>query len=107
MLRLVTPSGTYEVSFQHTLPETKIVNHGTRLSSVGLEQKQGNTMCFLSHLESPEIIFTGKSIVHPDDHYVKEIGRRISLTKAIADMQAAYRLSDKEVREIFAAYYSR
>ena len=58
------------------------------------------TMCFI---ESPNgQIYTGFARVHPEDKYVKAIGRKVSLAKALQNIT-----SNKNIRKFFWDEYKK
>lgn len=59
-------------------------------------QKQSWTQCIVSDRESDEILCVGTSFVHPNDHYVKAVGRVVSV---IAAIQSSKSLVEDELME--------
>ena len=82
--------------------------HQTGQGSDGLPIPKARkfSQCTLRELKddkSTEFLGIGYAYVHPDDNFVKEIGRIVSLNKALDD--AEFSSSTKTI--VFNAYHSR
>ena len=76
---------------------------------------QGQTLCQLQlgvesnedGLLSVEVEFYGRALTHPNDNYKKEIGRVLSLTRAVDEAVKSGTITAAAAREVMAGYYSR
>lgn len=107
MIRFNTPSlGQVEISFRHNLPSVEIKRNNDLYAMVrNMKVKAGFTECSLmftnEHGETEE--YFGLAHTHPADQYKKEVGRELSLKRAIE----ASEISDGACREVMSGYYSR
>jgi len=108
MIHFDTAFGKVGISFQHNLPTVKVVTQNNRLASTKIKVFPGNTNCLLTiEQDGCTNEFAGSSTLHPEDQYNNEIGRRLSLERAIHEAKFAFQLRDQNVREIWSKYYAR
>ena len=101
--------GTVTLKFRHTLPNVEIKRNNDLTSMVNnMKVVPGKTECVmeLTDKDIPDYIevYTGTAYTHPSDQYKKEIGRELSLKRAIT---AAGFQTDVIGRKIMAGYYAR
>lgn len=105
--------GKVIIRFRHFLPTVTVPNQNNSLVSIlgGIKMEQGKTHCTLSidvdEQNRPLYEFFGEATTHPSDHYKKETGRVLSLTRAVEDMLAFGDFSDADGRLVMAGYYNR
>jgi hypothetical protein len=103
--------GKVIIRFRHHLPHVEVPQQNNSLESIieGIKLSQGLTECTLSvdvdDQGFPAYEYYGSSMVHPSDHYKKETGRIVSLTRAVTQMVNDF--SEAEGRVVMSAYYSR
>lgn len=94
--------GTVRLDFYHSLPSVTVP--GCKNDLVGmlrnLKITKGKTECKLTF---GSVNFFGLAYTHPHDQYNKEVGRKVSLERAIK----VAALSPKEEREVLVGYLSR
>ncbi len=94
--------GEVKINFYHTLPSIKIPEcHNDLVGMIrNMKIQKGETECKLLIGDQS---YYGMAYTHPSDQYKKEVGRKLSLARAI---QAAS-LNSQEEREVLAGYFSR
>lgn len=60
------------------------------------------TRCFLQTL-NPEKQFEGEAVTHPNDKFLKETGRKLSLARALKESGLGY----EQRKEVWNVYFSR
>ena len=93
MLKFQTQNmGKVVIRFRHNLPYVDIPHQNNSLVSIvhGIRLTQGSTSCAVSidvnEQNEPLVEFYGEALTHPNDHYKKETGRVLSLTRAVENM---------------------
>ena len=105
--------GKVVIRFRHTLPSISLPNQNNSLVSIleGIKVHQGKTECTINidcdETNCPMYVFFGMAHTHPSDHYKKETGRLLSLTRAVENMVASKLFSEADGRAVMAGYYSR
>ena len=105
--------GKVVIRFCHTLPSVTVPNQNNSLVSIlnGIKVNQGETECTINidcdENNCPVYVFFGTAHTHPSDHYKKETGRILSLTRAVESMVASDLFSEADGRAVMAGYYSR
>jgi hypothetical protein len=108
MIQFDTKVGKVRIAFHHNLPTIKIVAQNNRLASVKIKVLRGKTNCSMSINQDESVSeFSGTAVVHPHDQYNNEIGRRVSLERALQSAKLEFRLSDANIREIWSKYFAR
>jgi hypothetical protein len=107
MIRFNTPTlGEVEISFRHNLPSVEIKRNNDLCAMVkNMKITAGFTECSLqfTDIHGDVVEYFGMAHTHPADQYKKEVGRELSLKRAIE----ASEVSDGIGREIMAGYYAR
>jgi|ERR1035441_8044142 hypothetical protein len=109
--------GRVVIRFRHTLPAVTVINQNNNLVSIlnGIKVQQGKTECTINlncdETNTPLFQFYGQAQTHPTDHYKKETGRVLSLTRAVEAMKQIHKsdpaFTEAEGRAVMAGYYSR
>jgi len=109
--------GNVVIKFRHFLPDIEIPAQNNSLTSMvrAIKLTQGQTLCQLQlgvessedGLLSVEVEFYGRAFTHPNDNYKKEIGRVLSLTRAVDEAVKSGTITAAAAREVMAGYYSR
>ena len=105
--------GKVVIRFRPTLPSVVVPNQNNSLASIvdGIKLNQGRTECTVNidcdDRNDPLYQFYGQAMTHPTDHYKKETGRILSLTRAVEAMVDYGAFSDADGRAVMSEYYAR
>jgi hypothetical protein len=104
--------GKVEIRFRHNLPVVEVPTSNNSLTSIvnGIKLTKGSTECYLRlgvDEWGPLYEFFGVTEVHPSDHYNKETGRVLALTRAVNEMIRSKQFSPADGRAVMVGYYSR
>jgi len=80
--------GNFQVFFKHIPDEAGTAVFSNRTGMQFVNHYRGRTMCIIT--ENDEEISSGEAFCSQNDHYDKSIGRKVALTRALAQ------LDDKE-----------
>lgn len=96
MFKVKIGEDEYEVSFQHYVPSD---TQRDNFHDPNIFRETFGTVCYI---EKPEYIITGISDLSIKDNYNRNVGRKVSLTKALKELFP----NEPEQRKLFwDAYY--